>query len=150
MAPKALFAICQLTAILLLSSSLASADALSIGTWNIHGGQKPNEIRNEISRTRLGQSTFLHLQEAPSDEPNDFAGLLGAEYGYFVHSVGFDSILSKYPFTETGELLINPQTGRKSAWAEVVLPNGQAIRLYSQHLSYCWMATFWPHKGARY
>ncbi|OIO12385.1 MAG: hypothetical protein AUJ52_00335 [Elusimicrobia bacterium CG1_02_63_36] len=119
-------------ALLLLLLSPASAEDFSIVSWNIHKGSRLERVLEEFRSPELSKASLFALQEVLTEpgfrQQERFPGE--------AHAVGRDVIVSRWEIADRGEVLVNPATGRRAAWADVRSPEGREARLYSLHLSY--------------
>ena len=111
-------------------------NALTVASWNMHGGNtwygtsNIDNINREFAKS-LGKQDIVFLQEAVQGGLLDD---LAKKYGYY-KSGNRNTILSKYPILRSGVVAIDSRGARDASWSEVEY-NNTIIRIYSIHLSY--------------
>jgi endonuclease/exonuclease/phosphatase family metal-dependent hydrolase len=121
-----------LFAISLLSVFTAAAEDLSVVSWNIHKGRRLERVEREFAAPALKNADLLALQEVLTEPDKRQHERFEGD----AHAAGRDVVLSRWTLLERGEVLVNPDTGRRAAWADARSPNGRELRIYSLHLSY--------------
>ena len=119
-----------------LFSNSAAAERFTVAAWNINKGGNIAVIERELTRPPLSEAVLIALQEALTEPKQLQEKRLARAIGAQDHAAGRDAILSKWPLINRGEVLVNPETGRRAAWADARSPEGRVIRFYSLHLSY--------------
>ena len=124
---------------ILLSAAGTAASAvpeLTVCTWNIHKGKRWERVVRELRESKLASCDLLALQEVLTGEEGRQGEKLAEAHGASLAKAGRDVILSRVPVAASGELTVNPGTGRRAVWVDVEAAPGTLVRFYSLHLSY--------------
>ena len=92
------------------------------------------KIEGELENSPLRESTIISFQEIISK--NGQVEYLAKKYGYYYYYKGRNGVLSKYPITKSGFVIVNQDTDRKAIWVDLLIESSQPIRIYIPHLSY--------------
>jgi endonuclease/exonuclease/phosphatase family metal-dependent hydrolase len=121
---------------ILFSFHLAFASTFSIGSWNLHGGSKIEDTEKEFQQSNIGQSSIMLFQESGESSSVDYADIFAQKYGYEIHRVGSNAILSKFPLSGQGGILVYAKENRIIPFTDLTFSNGTVMRVYCLHLTY--------------
>lgn len=90
----------------------------------------------EFQETNLGKADIVCFQEIKEINGTPQAQYIAEQLGYpYYFQPGSNAIISKYPIIATGEVQLQPDSGRASPFADINI-NGKVVRVHGPHLSF--------------
>jgi len=116
-------------------ATAASAAEFTLCSWNIHKGKKWHKVLGEIATRELSDCGVLALQEVLTGSEGSQEVKIAEVAKGTATVAGRDVIVSRLPTLRGGSIIVNAETGRQAAWADISVGSA-AVRVYDLHLSY--------------